>query len=242
MACQRKQTCLRVHNGFFSKSFPELFPNGKVDITKPRLGKNPSLREYFKHLMRLNRSFVNHQCFTFVVTNMLRKHEALTRGNIFAKHCTANLTIGQLKEVVESGNHQVINKLLYFAAPIPGTRQYLRYKTDQAISFVKYLCISSNDSDMFNFFQTFSAADLHWDVFHSLLVPQCNEYRNKRIVYSIFEVPEGERSGCIKKTEDIKLRMEKIKIYSDIVDWYFYKCIQVLKKEVLTKLGVKNSR
>jgi hypothetical protein len=94
---------------------------------------------------------------------------------------------------------------------------------------------------MFNFFQTFSAADLHWDDFHRLLVPQCDEYLNKRIVDSILEVPEGERSGCIEKTEDIKLRMENIKRYADIVDWYFYKRIQVLEKEVLPKLGVKNS-
>ena len=94
---------------------------------------------------------------------------------------------------------------------------------------------------MFNFFQTFSAVDLHWDDFHRLLVPQCDEYLNKRIVDSILEVPEGERSGCIEKTEDIKLRMENIKRYADIVDWYFYKRIQVLEKEVLPKLGVKNS-
>ena len=53
--------------GFFSKAFPDLFPDGRGDITKPRLGKNPSLHEYFKHLMRLSRAFVNHHCFTFVM-------------------------------------------------------------------------------------------------------------------------------------------------------------------------------
>ena len=227
--------------GFFSKAFPDLFPDGRGDITKPRLGKNPSLHEYFKHLMRLSRAFVNHHCFTFVATNMLRRHEALTRGNVFAKHCTDNLTIGQLKEAVANENYRVINKLLYFAAPIPGTRQYLRYKTDQAVSFVKYLRISSNERDMFNFFQTFSAADLHWDDFHRLLLPECNEYLNKRLVDSLLEVPEEERSGCIEKTQDIKLRMENIKRHADIVDWYFYERIKVLEKEVLPKLGVKHS-
>jgi hypothetical protein len=120
--------------GFFSKSFPDLFPDGRGDITKPRLGKNPSKHQYFQHLMRLSRAFVEHHCFTFVATNMLLRHEALTRGNVFAKYCNDNMSMAELKAAVESGSEKVMKKLLYFAAPIPGTRQYLRFKTDQAIT------------------------------------------------------------------------------------------------------------
>jgi len=154
--------------GFFSKAFPDLLPNGRGDITKPRVGKNPSNREYFKHLMRVSRAFVEHHCFTFVATNMLRRHEALTRGNVFARHCTANLTMEEMKNAVETNDYRVINKLLYFAAPIPGTRQSFRFSADRAISFVKNLRIKSDDQEMFNFFQTFSAADLHWNDLHRL--------------------------------------------------------------------------
>ena len=33
------------------------------------------------------------------------------------------------------GDEKVLNKLLYFTTPIPATRQNLRYKTHQAVSF-----------------------------------------------------------------------------------------------------------
>ena len=85
--------------GFFSKSFPDLFPDGKGDITKPRRGKNPSKKEYFKHLLGVSRAFAKHHCFLFVATNILRRHEALTRGNVFAKRCTEGLTMQELKTV-----------------------------------------------------------------------------------------------------------------------------------------------
>jgi hypothetical protein len=141
--------------GYFSKAFPDLFPDGKGDITKPRRYKNPSRAEYFKHLLRVNRDFVKHHSFTFVATNILRRHQALTRGNVFAKHCAENLTMVELKKAVKEGNEQVINKLLHFASPIPATRQYMRYKSDQAIAMVKFVRISSNDEDMFTFFRLF---------------------------------------------------------------------------------------
>lgn len=222
--------------GFFSKAFPDLFPDGTGDITKPRVGKNPSNREYFKHLMRVSRAFVEHHCFTFVATNMLRRHEALTRGNVFAQHCTANLTMEEMKRAVESNDFRIINKLLYFAAPIPGTRQYFRYMTDKAISFSKYLRIKSQDEKMFNFFQTFSAADLHWDDLHRLL-PDSEHYLGKTVVDSLESVPEEERDGCITSTEDCRLRIANIKRHADIVDAYFKHRIDLLLEKVLPVLG-----
>ena len=225
--------------GFFSKAFPDLFPDGKGDITKPRIGKNPPFREYFKHLMRVNRAFVEHHCFTFFATNFDRRHEALTRGNVFAKHCAAQLTMAQLKEAVRTNNFRVINKLLYFAAPIPGTRQYLRYKTDQAVSFVRYLRIESNDTQMFNFFQTFSAADLHWDDLHRLL-PGSDRYLNKCVVDNLEQVPEEERNNCITKTHDARLRIANVTRHADVVDWYFTNRTSLLLKKVLPNLGAKH--
>jgi hypothetical protein len=70
--------------GYFSKAFPDLFPDGKGDLRMPRI-KNPTLQKYFHHIMRMNRDFVKHHCFAFVAMNMLRRHEALTLGNVFAK-------------------------------------------------------------------------------------------------------------------------------------------------------------
>ena len=224
--------------GFFSKCFPDLFPDGRGDITKPRMGKNPSNREYFKHLMRVSRAFVEHHCFTFVATNMLRRHEALTRGNVFARHCTANLTMEEMKRAVDTNDFRVINKLLYFAAPIPGTRQYFRYMSDKAISFVKWLRIKSGDQKMFNFFQTFSAADLHWDDLHRLL-PDSERYLGKTVVDSLESVPEEDRDRCITSTEDCQLRIANIKRHADIVDAYFKHRIDLLLKKVLPVMGAR---
>ena len=54
----------------------------------------------------------------FPATNMLRRHAAITRGNVFAKNCAENLTVGELKEALESGNERVIRKLAHFGAPV----------------------------------------------------------------------------------------------------------------------------
>ena len=62
------------------------------------------------------------------------------------------MSMAELKAAVESRSKKVLKNLLYFAAPIPKPRQYLRFKTDQAISLVKFVRITSQDIDMFNFF------------------------------------------------------------------------------------------
>ncbi|KAL8571782.1 hypothetical protein ACOMHN_058146 [Nucella lapillus] len=112
--------------GYFSMAFPDLFPDGRGDImTKPRLGKSPLKKEYFNHLLNVNRAFAKHHSFMFVATNILRRHEALTRGNVFAKRCADGLTMAELKQHMEEGNEKLLNKLMYFFAPIPGTKQHL---------------------------------------------------------------------------------------------------------------------
>ena len=70
--------------GFFSKSFPNLFPYGTGDITKSRVGKRPEFLQYIRHLTRLkNNSFAADQRFILHVINMYRRHKALTLGKTF---------------------------------------------------------------------------------------------------------------------------------------------------------------
>ena len=136
--------------GYFSKAFPDLFPKGKGDYTKPRLRVNPALTDYFRHLMRLDHAhgFVTHHSFTFVSTNMLRRHSALNTGYVFAKRYAQDLSVAELKRALLEGDEKVLNKLLYFASPIPATRQNLRYKTHQAVSFTRWLRLFSDDKAM----------------------------------------------------------------------------------------------
>ncbi|XP_070182372.1 uncharacterized protein [Littorina saxatilis] len=228
-------------SGYFSMAFPDLFPDTKGDITKPRLGKNPSKKAYFQHLMNVSRSFAKHHSFMFVATNILRRHEALTRGNVFAKRCADGLSMADLKKHFEEGNEKLLNKLLYFSSPIAGTKQYLRFQADRAVSFVKFVRITSDDKDMFTLFHTFSAADLHWDDFHRTL-PESEKYLGKRVVdASEFQnLSETEKSMTITKQEDFRLRMKAVNENPDQVDAYFSHRLSMLIKHVMPVLGAKD--
>ena len=54
----------------------------------------------------------------------------------------------ELIRALFEGDEKVLNKLLYFAVPVPATRQNLRYKAHQAVSFARSLRISSDDKAM----------------------------------------------------------------------------------------------
>ena len=54
---------------------------------------------------------------------MLRRHAALNTLNVFAKQCAQDLSVAELKRGLLEGDEKILNKLLYFAAPIPETRQ-----------------------------------------------------------------------------------------------------------------------
>jgi hypothetical protein len=166
---------------YFSKAFPDLIPDNKGDLRMTRLGKNPSLKSYFRHLLRVRRDFTKHHRFVFVATNMIRHHEALSLGNVFAKKSADGLSMADLKALIAGGDDRVINKLVHFGSGIPETHQYLSHMSDQALAYPRFVCITSQDTEMFTFFQSFSAADLHWSDLHRLL-PGSESYMGKRVV------------------------------------------------------------
>ena len=89
--------------------------------------------------------------------------------------------MADLKQAVDKSNNKTLSKLLHFAAPVPATRQYLQYKSDQAISLVKFVILTSDGKDMFNFFTTVSAAALNWEDLHRLLPNAKETYLGKRL-------------------------------------------------------------
>ena len=236
-----KDPASEFQTGYFCKAFPDLFPFGKGDITKARLKKNPSLRAYFAHLLQVDRRFASHHSFVFVATNMLRRHMALPHGNVFAKRSAEGLTVEALTFALQSDDDRIIKKLLYFASPIPGTMQSLRFKADKATSFVKYVRIATDDHEMFTFFQTFSAADLHWDDLHRLL-PASDAYLHKIIIGSMDDLPDGADPHLyIERSTDFHLRTRALRDNADIVDAYFMLRIETLLATVLKSYGVVNS-
>ena len=226
--------------GYFSKAFPDLFPYGKGDITKSRLCKNPSLTSYIRHVLRLYRRFVTHHCFIFVVTNISRRHLALTLGNVFTKRSASDLSLSDLKKALSENNDRVIRKLLYFAAPIPGTRQDLWYQRDKAMSIIKFIRIISNNNDFFNVFHTVSAADLHWDDLHRLL-PGSENYLNMIVVKNLDELPiDADRRKYIDQATDYQLRSKNLRKYPDIVVTYLHHRVHTMLQFFWKPLGLKD--
>ena len=201
------------------------------DITEPREGKNPSMAEYVKHLLRYSRAFAEHSCFIFFMTNLLRRQMCLMRGKVFAKHCAKDLTVDQLKKAMENGDSSVFNKLMHFSAPIPGTMQYMRHQMNLCLSYTKWLRIKSEDRETFNFFQTFSAADLHAHDLHVLL-PGHEKYLGKIPCDNVDAMPEDQRHMYIDSKEDNRLRAEAVRNNPDIVDMWFVNRIEKMLKHV----------
>ena len=226
-------------HGFFSKAFPTLFPYGKGDITKPRLGKNPTMSSYILHLLRLYRRFVTHHCFIFVCTNILRRHLALTLGNVFTKNSASDISMSELKQAISANDDKIIKQLLYFSAPIPGTRQDLRYQSDKAISIIRYVGITSQNKRFFNVFHTVSAADVHWNDLHRLL-PGSEAYLNKIVVDSSNDIPiDEDPNNYIDKATDYMLRTVNLRKYPDIVVTYLHHRIHTMLKFFWKPLGLQ---
>ena len=70
---------------------------------------------------------------------------------------------------------------------------------------------------MFTFFQTFSAADLHWDDLHRLL-PVSDAYLHKIIIGSMDDLPDGADPHLyIERSTDFHLRTRALRDNADIV-------------------------
>jgi hypothetical protein len=149
---------------------------------------------------------------------MIRRHEALSLGNVFAIKSADGLSIADLKALIAAGDNRVISKLVHFGSGILGTHQYLSHMSDQALAYLRFVHITSHDTEMFTFFQTFSAADLH------RLLPGSESYMGKKVVKpDIFNsLSAEEQQGCILSTDDHVQRSAAVNDNEDLVDVYFY--------------------
>ena len=101
-----------------------------------------------------------------------------------------------------------------------------------AYSFLRNIRIRSNDTEMFNSFLTFTAADGHWNEMHEKL-PGSEKYLGKRIVKNLEDVKEPERENCITELEDWALHKKAVDKNQDIVNAFFQKRVKTLWQEVL---------
>ena len=168
--------------GFFTMSYPELFPNAVGDITLPTRGKKPSELEWLRHLIRFHdRRFSLHPTFVMTVVNRLQRHQALTVGNVYAKRTCPDISFKELKEKIDNGDYTYLRNLYYYGRQIKGTPQYFNSQATVSVNFLRHLRISSGDKKTFNLFLTWSAADYYWPELHRLL-PNNKEYLGKKFV------------------------------------------------------------
>ena len=228
--------------GYFSKSFPHLFPYGTGDLTKPRLGKNPAFLDYIQYLTRLpGTQFAEDPRFLLHVINMYRRHKALTLGNVFASNVFKDMTIGELKEKVAQGDDAVLKSLVLFSGQIPGTKGYFSQEAKKSVAMERWIRLKSNGEEMLNVFLTFSLPDQHLDDLHRLL-PGHEQYLGKTVVKKLSDIPSGaDQSQYIEEKTDFNLRRKAVHDNGHIVDWFGSKRMNILIEKVLKDtLGISD--
>ena len=226
--------------GFFSKSFPNLFPYGTADITKPRIGKKPEFMAYVRHLSRLaDNRFAKDKRFLLHVMSMHQRHKALTLGNVYASKVCRNMTMAELKAKVEEDDDTIMKSLVTFASQIPGTKGFFSQESKKAVAMEKWIRIMSNGDEMFNVFLTFSLPDMHIEELHRFL-PNSDQYLGKIVVPKLSDIPPGaDASLYIDEKTDFLLRSSALSDNGNIVDWFAHMKMDLLVEKVLRQsLGI----
>ena len=226
--------------GFFSKSFPHLFPYGAGDFTNPRLGKNPSLLDYIQHLIRLpDNRFAADPRFVLCATNMFRRWKSLTLGNVFAQNVCPNMSMDELKKLVDEDNEAIKKSLILFSSQIPGTKAYFGQEMKKSVAMERWVRIMSDGEEMLNVFLTFSLADIHMEELHMLL-PGHEQYLGKTVVKSLDDIPpNADASQYIDEKTDNRLRRKALNDNGHLVDFFAKKKLDVLVEKVLKNtLGI----
>ena len=176
-----------------------------ADITKERPGAKPSMKQWLCHLLKVDRRFANDPQFILIVTNLMQKKKALALGNLYVDRCLEGTNLDEIKKKLQEGDDKTLRSLYCYTSNIEGSQQMFSQKISMAYSFLRHIRISSNETEMFNSFLTFSAADGHWNELHEKLHGS-EQYLGKRVVKNLEDVEESERDNCIEESKDYELR------------------------------------
>ena len=158
-----------------------LFPDGMADITKMRPGAKPTMKQWVRHLLRVDRRFAKDPQFILIVTNIMQKKQALAMGNLYVDRCLEGADLNEIKKELQEGDQKTLRGLYCFTGNIDGSQQMFSNKISMAYSFLRNIRIRSNAKKMFDSFLTFSTADGHWKELHKKL-SSSEKYLAKRIV------------------------------------------------------------
>ena len=227
---------------YFTRAFPHLFPTTDGDIRQVLPGPKPSFKSWINHLYRYKDSrFKEDPIFVMTVSNQQKRHACLSLGSVVANDPKIkDMTWRELKEKIEKNDPEILPKLRYYSKTIDGSDQYFYELNTKCQALQEHLRIRSNDSEMFNIFQTFSFADMHWEGFHEL-IPESVEYLNKIIVESEDQIPPDREAEYITKKQDFLLRAAAVNKHAGLAVDYFCERVETFLEEVAKPiLGLKD--
>lgn len=141
--------------GYITQAFPHLFPTGKADFNDNTRTIKVTFREWVKHL--INQSdlrFAQDPRFRYFCLNTMQRHDACTRGVVFANISHFTGTVNDLLHEVNT-NPSAIKRLMHIGSGISGTGPYWYKRRTELEAMVLQLGVPT-------FFLTLSAADLWW--------------------------------------------------------------------------------
>ena len=134
-----------------------------ADISKSRPGDKPTMKQWVKHLLKVDRRFAKDPQFILVVINIMQKKKALGLGNLYVNKCLADKNLEEINQKLKEGDEKTLRSLYCFTSSIEGSQQMFSQYISKAYSFLRNIRISSDDTEMFNGFLTYSMADTYWN-------------------------------------------------------------------------------
>ena len=77
-----------------------------ADITKSRPGNQPTMKQWVRHLLKVDRRFAKDPQFILVVTNIMQKKKALGLGNLYVNRCIADKNFDEINQKLKEGDEK----------------------------------------------------------------------------------------------------------------------------------------
>ena len=225
---------------FYTLAYPYHLPTGAGDLSLPRDGPQPSLKEWVKHLINLaeednaaNR-FAADERFIFHMINLIHRQQALLVGSVFADRVMKDKTVAEVKEALSDPNNPYLKCMVHMSSGIQGTNAHFARLRKEVIASERFMRIFSNNEERYNIFLTLSTPDNHMVHLHELL-PGSDQYLNKTVVADL----EGRDPDLfIDKKTDFNLRQKALNENGQIVNEFMQIRLKLFLNILTEHLGV----
>jgi hypothetical protein len=150
------------HANLFCKAFPWLFPGGVGDYGQYREEKlSPS--EWAKRMVLYKDGrFAKDKMWGFFALNYVERHKNQSSGGFFVNSWfkEGEKTLEEMKEDIQTGNLEWIDKITYYSQRIHGSPAYWRAKRSEVYTWINHHVHAGNGAP--NFFITLSCAEYYW--------------------------------------------------------------------------------